>query len=82
MEQNLCSPGRGDVGPLFTIKLGRKIRSDSLCSTPQSFVQARAHGVRQREELAVAIKLYGFAGGVKHRVAVVALSKVSLKSLF
>ena len=69
---------------LRMIKSGedRRTKSDSLRATPESFVQPRANIVRQREELAVAIKLDGFARGVKHRVAMVALAEVSFECFF
>jgi hypothetical protein len=56
--------------------------SDSLRATPESFVQPRTNLFRQREQLAVTIKLDGFACGVKHRVAVVTLSEVSFEGIF
>ncbi len=53
-------------------------RSDPLSATAESFVQPPANIVREREELAVAIKVDGLSCGVKYCVTVVALAKVSL----
>ena len=51
--------------------------SGTLRATAECLVQPQANILRQREQLAVAIKLNGFACAVKDRVAVVALPEVN-----
>jgi hypothetical protein len=73
--------GGENVGANFL--LGKmKNESGSLRAAAESLMQARTNILRQGEELAVAIKVDGFARSVEHRVAVVALAEVGFKSFF